>query len=460
VYTAAFVSLFFVFFISSDYFISGFQLYNFGVIAKAGPAYYVFSLIAGATVLYCLIVLFFSMRKARDNQERIRTGYILGGLGIGAVLIASNILTICGLKIYPLASISLIPAVVLGFGVLKYDLLDMGVLIRRETVYIILTGILAAFCIAVIYLFHATVILTDEEGSLILPLVLAAPIVLIFNPLVHEDIELLTTIANQSAISLENARSYEEIERLNRDLEKKVEERTAALREVMSEMERTQKQLIQSESLAAIGQLVAGTAHELNNPLASASSLIQTSAESVGEWEVKEANRDEVINDLAFSIKELKRASDIVRSFLDLSRQMQDYVEPVNVNVAIDDALRVLYNQYKHLNIEIEKKYDNALPSVQGNFANLGQVFINLVKNAIEAIDSGGGKITLLTKYRKDTESVLIVCKDTGRGIPDEQIKDIFKPFFTTKPVGKGTGLGLYISHEIVKRQGGTRKIP
>ncbi len=271
---------------------------------------------------------------------------------------------------------------------------------------------------------------------------------------VHEDLELLTTIANQSVTALENAKSYEEIEKLNRDLEKKVEERTADLRQALEEKERTQRQLIQSESLAAIGQLVAGTAHELNNPLASASSLIQTSVESVDEWEVKDGNRDEVINDLAFALKELKRAGDIVRSLLDLSRQSQVYVEPVDINVAIDDALRVLYNQYKHLQIEIEKRYDADLPVVEGNFANLGQVFINVIKNAIEALGNGHGKLTMVTRY-DDTERVLIECRDNGKGIPDDHLNNIFKPFFTTKAVGKGTGLGLYISHEIVKRHGG-----
>jgi hypothetical protein len=115
------------------------------VIAKAGPAYYAFSLIAGLIVFYCLAVLFVSMRRAKDNQEKNRIKYILGGMGIGALFVASNILTICGVKIHPLGSASCIPAVFLAFGVLKYDLLDLGVLIRKGTIYFILTGILTVF---------------------------------------------------------------------------------------------------------------------------------------------------------------------------------------------------------------------------------------------------------------------------------------------------------------------------
>jgi|APFre7841882724_1041349.scaffolds.fasta_scaffold06725_2 two-component system NtrC family sensor kinase len=612
VYIAALLSLVLAYLVPSDLFISGFHYYDFGRIARGGPAYDIFAVLSGVMVLYSLVILFMAMRKASDNQQKTRIKYILWGMGLSAVLIASNILTICGLRVHPMGSFSVIPAVVLAYGVLKYDLLDMGALIRRGTIYFILTGILGALYILIIYLFNAFFMMSGYDEYLLLPLVLAAMIVLLFNPLsrkvqrsidkvffrgrydyqkllkeisgemasllkfnevkhllftsishalhvtpiclivydgneghfrvysddaefqkntvmsvfdqghpliallekhgrplskyivekmtspedesdrifsvfdtlrasmvvpmishtrligmialgqkksgelfVHEDLELLTTIANQSVIALENAKSYEEIEKLNRDLEKKVEERTAALRQALEEKERTQQQLIQSESLAAIGQLVAGTAHELNNPLASASSLIQTSTEAVGEWEVKNGNRDEVISDLEFSLKELKRAGDIVRSLLDLSRQTQVYVEPVDINVAIDDALRVLNNHYKHLPMEIEKKYDEELPLVEGNFANLGQVFINVIKNAIEALTDGKGKITLVTAYNKGMGKVVIECRDTGKGISDNQLQNIFKPFYTTKEVGKGTGLGLYISHEIVKRHGG-----
>jgi two-component system NtrC family sensor kinase len=608
-YLFSFIILFFT---PSELFISGLQQYTFGTIARAGPVFYVFAVITFCSVLYCLAVLFAALTKSADNQQRNRIKYILGGMGLGALLIALNILTVCGVRIYPMGNFSFVPAVFLAFGVLKYDLLDMGALIRRGTIYFILTGVLTALYISIIYLFNTLFMESGYDRSLVLPLLLAVIIVLIFNPLrekvqemidtlffrgkydyqkllkeisgemasllkfdqikelllesvsaalhvthvyllvnhedkdffriysretqsyektgiegivrdhplvaffesrkrplskshiekavsepgdgeqissifdtldvsliipivsqtglvgmialgqkksgelfVHEDLELMTTIANQSVNAFENARSYEEVERLNRDLEKKVEERTMDLRQALEEKEKTQKQLIQSESLAAIGQLVAGTAHELNNPLAGAASLIQTTVESVAEWRVNDGNQEEVINDLEFSLKELKRAGDIVRSLLDLSRQTQVYVEPVDINVAMEDALRVLYNQYKHLPVEIERDYDKNLPPVEGNFANLGQVFINIIKNAFESLSGGHGKITLVTRFIESTDSVLIECTDTGRGIPSHRMNDIFKPFFTTKEVGKGTGLGLYISHEIIKRHGG-----
>jgi len=604
-----------LFFTPTHWFISGYQRYKFGTIAKAGPVFYIFAALVVLTVFYCLFVLTDSMRRATDNQKKNRIKYILGGMGIAALLIALNILTVCGFNIYPMGNFSFIPAVFLAVGILKYDLLDIGVLIRRGSVYFILTGIVTVIYILTIYLFNAVFMGSRYERSLVFPFVLAVLIVLFFNPLrekvqefinnlffrgkydyqsilketsgqmasllraeqirnlilesiskalqvnhvhlvlyddvkrtfhrysmyngdkgdteqnvfnydhpivtlletvkrplgksylenqaaqkgkrnhiadllhelnaflmvpmisateligiialgqkksgtlfVHEDLELLMTMANQGVTALDNARSYEEIENLNRHLERKVAERTAALQRALEEKEQTQNQLIQSESLAAIGQLVAGTAHELNNPIASASSLIQTCADSIKDYDITVKNLDEVVNDLEFSLKELKRASDIVRSLLDLSRQTQVYVEPVNINIALDDALRVLYNQYKHLKIEIEKQYDD-LPYVEGNFANLGQVFINVIKNAVESLIDETGKITLITRYQRKTHTAVIEIRDTGRGIADENLQNIFKPFFTTKPVGKGTGLGLYISHEIVRRHGGDIRV-
>jgi len=273
---------------------------------------------------------------------------------------------------------------------------------------------------------------------------------------VYEDIELLETIASQGATAIENANNYEQLEEMNLRLEEKVRQRTQALTEALEEKERTQQQLIRSESLASIGQLVAGAAHELNNPLASSSSLLQTSLEAIEEWkEVQEAKYNEIIDDLRFSLKELERAGGIVRSLLGLSRQTRDYIERVNVNLLIEDALRILHNQYKNSEIAIEKDLDVNLPEIEGNFANLGQVIVNIVSNAIQAQPDGRGTVTLATSYVTDEDMVCVECRDTGRGMTDEEVKDAFKPFFTTKKPGEGTGLGLYIAHEIVRKHNG-----
>jgi two-component system NtrC family sensor kinase len=603
-------SIAFLTIIPTDLYISGFHYYSFGRIARAGALFHLFSVIAVSTVLYCLALLYRAMRRTTDNLTRNRIKYIFGGLGFSALLLTCSILPVSGVPVYPLGNFSFIPAIFLAFGVLKYDLLDIGVLIRRGTGYIVLTGILTALYILVIFLFHSLFLTTAGGDSFVLSLILAVIIVLIFNPLrgrvqnvidnlffrgrydyrellreisgrlrtllslpqikemligaiaealqvekvilvimekgrfrlynedsgrggedppgeigllikilenekrpisraaaekhlmrkeeretmaglfnrlgailviplparegltgmialgqkrsgelfVDEDLELLSTIANQAATAIENAQSYEALEELNRDLEQKVAERTAALRKAMKEKERTQDQLIRSESLAAIGQLVAGTAHELNNPISGAMSLIESSVETVEGWRLQSENHKEILDDLRFSLEELRRAGAIIRSLLDLSRQTQTYVEPVDMNRAIDDALLVLHNQYKGMDAQIRKDYEN-LPLVRGNYANLGQVLINIIQNALQALPEGKGEIFLKTRYLAAENIVVVVCRDTGRGIPAVSLKDIFKPFFTTKTVGRGTGLGLYISHEIVRRHGGQIRV-
>ena len=278
------------------------------------------------------------------------------------------------------------------------------------------------------------------------------------NLFTQEDMDLLETLSSQSALALENARSYRIIEDLNKDLEKKVEERTRALKEALSEKERTQEQLIRSESLAAIGQLVAGVAHELNNPLTTVTSLVQATIEDIEQLDSGNSLDADMIDDLKFADKELDRARSIVSSLLGLSRQTQTYSEAVDINLVVKDALRILYNQYKHCELNIVETYAQDLPGIQGNFANLGQVALNIIQNAIQAVMDMKGTIFLSTHVDVNSRQVVFLCKDTGPGIPEDIREDIFKPFFTTKAVGKGTGLGLYICHEIIVKHGGTLK--
>ena len=230
-------------------------------------------------------------------------------------------------------------------------------------------------------------------------------------------------------------------------------------KEALLEKERTQAQLIQSESLAAIGQLVAGIAHELNSPLASASSFIQTDIELIEEQREKRPLDQEILQDLTYALKELNRTKEIVRSVLDLSRQRQTYEEDVDMNAVLEDALRVLHNTYKSMEVVIEKNYDLQIPVIKGNFSNLGQVLINVVKNALQALPGGKGRIFLSTSYNRDADRVVVECRDEGGGIDPSVVRDIFKPFFTTKDVGKGSGLGLYVSYEIIKKHNGDIRV-
>jgi signal transduction histidine kinase len=275
----------------------------------------------------------------------------------------------------------------------------------------------------------------------------------------QEDMDLLETLSSQSALAVENARSYKVIDDMNKALEQKVEERTRDLEQALSEKERTQEQLIRSESLAAIGQLVAGVAHELNNPLTTVTSLVQSAIEDFEQPLTKTSPDPDMVDDLKFADKELVRARSIVSSLLGLSRQTQTYSEAVNLNGVIKDALRVLYNQYKHADLNIVESYARDLPDIQGNFANLGQVALNIIQNAIQAVLDIQGTISLSTHFDANKKQAVFTCKDTGPGIPGPIRQDIFKPFFTTKTVGKGTGLGLYICHEIVAKHGGTLKL-
>ncbi len=272
----------------------------------------------------------------------------------------------------------------------------------------------------------------------------------------REDIDLLETLAGQSALAIENARAYEALDDLNKNLERKIAQRTRSLQDALSEKERTQEQLIQSESLAAIGQLVAGVAHELNNPLASVKSLVQTTIEDLTELSRHVALDRELIDDLYFADKELERAREIVKSLLGLSRQTQTYTEAVDFNAVVKDALRVLHNQHKNLCIDIVEDYRASLPRIKGNFANLGQVVLNIVQNAIQAVKGESGTIYLSTAHDSGRQQVIFTCRDSGSGVPEEIRSDIFKPFFTTKEVGRGTGLGLYICHEIIQKHRGS----
>ena len=161
--TAWLLSIAFLTIVPTDLYFSGYHYYFFGRIARTGMLFHLFSATVAFTVLYCLALLFRAMRRTADNHKRNRIKYIFGGLGFSGLLLAFTILPASGVPVYPLGHFSFIPGVFLAFGLLKYDLLDIGALIRRGTVYFFMTGILTALYILVISLFHTFFFTTERR---------------------------------------------------------------------------------------------------------------------------------------------------------------------------------------------------------------------------------------------------------------------------------------------------------
>lgn len=239
-----------------------------------------------------------------------------------------------------------------------------------------------------------------------------------------------------------------ELSRLNTELDFKVIERTRELALALEELRAAQKQLVRSEKLAAIGQLTAGVAHEINNPIAVMQGNLDLVREELGEAAAP------VKNELRLLDEQIHRVRVIVTKLLQFARpdEFAGYVETVDVNAAVADCLVLVRHELKKGDIAVVQELRATRP-VRVNRNELQQVLINLAVNAIHAMTAGG----CLTFVTADWEGkgVRIGVRDTGAGIPPEHLARVFDPFFTTKKT-QGTGLGLSISLALIERYGGT----
>jgi len=297
------------------------------------------------------------------------------------------------------------------------------------------------------------------------------------------DLELVSAVANHVALAVDRAESFEMIEELTRGLEDKVRVRTDQLRAANEELQAayrdlqaTQMQLIQREKMASVGQLVAGVAHELNNPIGFVYSNVGTLDDFVKRLraivdvyravplaEPEQARVDEhwkqlkvdyalkYMDSMIEGIREgAERARKIVRDLRVFARTEADVWQAVDLHEELESSLTLVNHLLKD-RVTVQRTFDR-LPAVECVRSQIDQVFLNLLANAAQAI-TGPGVITLETRAEDDWAVVAVT--DTGPGIAPDVIGRIFDPFFTTKPVGEGTGLGLSISYEIVKKHGG-----
>jgi two-component system NtrC family sensor kinase len=273
----------------------------------------------------------------------------------------------------------------------------------------------------------------------------------------------------------------------NESLERRVTERTSELSDALRHLKESETQLIQSEKMSSLGQMVAGVAHEINTPLAYVNNSLSAVNDRLPEIisaisncekllallndpnilpedlnrqfalvseQLEQINRHELLGELAGLVKDglygTTQVGEIVSNLKDFSRLDRSKVSSFNVNDGLNSTLGLARHLLK--SIKVNKQFDE-LPAITCAPSQINQVFLNLITNAAQVLPPQGGEITLYTRLEND--GVAIDVADNGSGIPPDVLPKIFDPFFTTKEIGKGTGLGLSISYQIIKDHGG-----
>jgi signal transduction histidine kinase len=266
------------------------------------------------------------------------------------------------------------------------------------------------------------------------------------------------------------------------DLQKKssvIEAANKTLTQTLHELKATQAQLIQSEKMASLGELTAGIAHEIQNPLNFVNNFSEVSSELIDEMkeQLEKGNEEDakaIADEIKMSLEKInihgKRADGIVKSMLQHSRTSNNKKEPTDINALADEYLRLAYHgmraKDKVFNAAIKTDFDESIGLIKIISQDIGRVILNLITNAFYAVTEKkklypeGYEPTVTLSTKKVDKKIEIKVKDNGTGIPQKALDKIFQPFFTTKPTGQGTGLGLSLSYDIVtKGHGGELKV-
>ena len=251
------------------------------------------------------------------------------------------------------------------------------------------------------------------------------------------------------------------------------------LENTLTKLKSTQAQLIQSEKLASLGELTAGIAHEIQNPLNFVNNFSELSVELIGELREERSKQeggrdegleDEILSDISQNLEKIthhgKRASSIVKGMLEHSRMSSNVKELTDINALTDEYLRLSYHglraKDKNFNALLKTDFDENIEKINIVSQDIGRVILNLITNAFYAVNEkkkgnlDGYEPTVSVSSKKIDTKIEIKINDNGSGIPEKVLDKIFQPFFTTKPTGQGTGLGLSLSYDIIKAHGGT----
>jgi len=258
-----------------------------------------------------------------------------------------------------------------------------------------------------------------------------------------------------------------------------VEDSKEALQKSLEDLKAAQAQLIQAEKMASLGELTAGIAHEIQNPLNFVNNFSEVSSELIDEMteQLEKGNTEDakaIANEVKMSLEKInhhgKRADGIVKSMLQHSRTSSGKKEPTDINILADEYLRLAYHgmraKDKSFNTAMKTDYDENIGLIKVVSQDIGRVILNLITNAFYAVsekkksNQDGYEPTVTVRTKKINNKIEVSVRDNGTGIPQKTLDKIFQPFFTTKPTGQGTGLGLSLSYDIVtKGHGGELKV-
>jgi two-component system, NtrC family, sensor kinase len=255
-------------------------------------------------------------------------------------------------------------------------------------------------------------------------------------------------------VSRDISDSKKEEEEMTRRLEKMVEDRTQQLKETHSKM-------LHQDKMASLGKLSASVVHEINNPISGILSLVMLMNRIMEGGSLQKKDMAQFKQYLTLMETETRRISRIVSNLLAFSRHSKMEFGSVKLNQLIDRTLFLNANLLRLHSVRVEEKLDPDLPDLTGSEDQLQQVFVNLISNAAEALEAGGGErvLRIQTQHLPEKECVSVSFADTGVGIPKENLPKLFEPFFSTKKKGKGVGLGLSVAYGIIQEHGGSIQV-
>lgn len=430
------------------------------------PLAYVFVIYVYAIFGYGAIVLFRKYRKYRGTQEAQQVGAILWALGITGILktIANIAFPFFGVyDLLPYSSIFVLPGVLIyAYAISNFKLFSLENALDQFRLFPITYKValsIASVAIISFVMFQIPIVyFSFQDGmnfdawrkylvfSVISALVPNLLLVLLVVRTISRPLQRITLAAVRVAdgnygTEVEGRQSNDEIGLLANSFN----EMSRKMADDIEQLRALNEQLTRTEKLAAMGTLAAGVAHEVNNPLAAISSLIQM-------MQAKQNLDDETSDRLRIIQTQIQRITQVTKDMMDFARVRPAAKSLISVNEISETALRLASFDKSFQRLQLNKEYAENLPKILVDSDQLQQVFLNLFLNARDAMPNGG---ELSIKTFNGANSNKIEIADSGTGIEEKSLKQIFDPFFTTKPTGKGTGLGLAVCYGIITAHGG-----